>query len=261
MNNFEQWLEHYKATHGPVLDLEKMEASVKQWQYDQTIKNVRAVSVFLPSFIKNIQAQAQAARNILSEASLNIEAKPMTKPHIHQDKINEWAADPSAVWQSDKGFGWNDCFENRPEWNPRVKYRRKPRWFDMEQEWIARGKPPVEFTSVNAGIWHECQPVWLDGIEYRFKEVSRHDALKAEWEAKGRPQTQFKDNYQWIDCHREPLFHEETDYRIKPTPHPNADVLRALAEDGSLSIQFYERDDGWSSLLGVDGSYKLRIKP
>lgn len=69
------------------------------------------------------------------------------KKHIHYDKILEWAADPSAEWQSESAIGWINLGKNAPLWNPLVNYRRKPDWFDMEQLWIANGKPPVEHFS------------------------------------------------------------------------------------------------------------------
>lgn len=165
------------------------------------------------------------------------------KKHIHHDKIIEWAADTSVVWQY-KGEGesellWRDCAK-KPAWNTTTNYRRKNRWFDMEQEWLAKGKPPVEMLEY-ADAWVDCNPFWTEEEEYRFKEVSRHAALKAEWEAKGRPERQYKQEsegvtewsnivysaYDWMEC---------CEYRIKPTPHHNADVLLALAEDGSLKI-------------------------
>lgn len=161
------------------------------------------------------------------------------KKHIHYDKIMEWAADPSGVWQFKYLAGWNDIKQgDAPDWTEDTEYRRKPRWFDLEQEWIAKGKPPVEMLFMN-GEWREVDPRWVETSEYRFAIVSRHAALKAEWEAKGRPQLQYK----WMSL---PDWEDlptglctwlgECEYRIKPTPHPDADVLRALAEDGSLDV-------------------------
>jgi len=129
----------------------------------------------------------------------------MTKAHIHQDKINEWAADPTYPWQykSTASGKWYKC-NGEPGWQPDVEYRRKPRWFDMEQEWIAKGKPPVKYLQYIQGT-HEC----------------------------------------WLDVNGEPEWNDNCEYRIKPTPHPNADVLRALAENGSLdvSVSFVQADN------------------
>lgn len=178
----------------------------------------------------------------------------MTTPHVHQAKINEWAADPNYPWQykSTASGKWYKC-NGEPGWQPDVEFRRKPRWFDMEQEWIAKGKPLVEYLQYIQGA-HECwldangEPAWYDDLKYRFKEVSRHAALKAEWEAKGRPDTQSKNHKgEWEDIGKlyQNSWLENWEIRIKPTPHPNADVLRALAEDGSLdvSVSFVQADN------------------
>lgn len=47
MNDFDKWLEHYKATHGP-LTLETMEASAAAWlEQQQTIDELNyIVSIF-----------------------------------------------------------------------------------------------------------------------------------------------------------------------------------------------------------------------
>jgi len=50
-------------------------------------------------------------------------------------------------------------------------------------------------------------------------------------------------------------------YRIKPTPHPSADVLRALADDKSLVVEFAcKTPDGdiWVEMMLNDK--RLRIK-
>jgi hypothetical protein len=61
--------------------------------------------------------------------------------------------------------------------------------------------------------------------------------LKAEWEEKGRPKRQYNGTNGWKDVEESvDEWHEYCEYRIKPTPHPDADVLRALADDGSLKI-------------------------
>lgn len=171
----------------------------------------------------------------------------MTTAHVHQDKIIEWASDPTYPWQyrSTATGKWFKC-NGEPGWCSDVEYRHKPRWFDMEQKWIDKGKPPVEYLQYIQGA-HECwldvngEPEWNDDCKYRLKEVSRHEALKAEWEAKGRPEKQYKQESEGVTEWRNIVFGvddwmEYCEYRIKPTPHPNADVLRALAEDGSLGV-------------------------
>lgn len=169
----------------------------------------------------------------------------MTTAHVHQDKIIEWASDPTYPWQyrSTATGKWFKC-NGEPGWCSDVEYRHKPRWFDMEQKWIDKGKPPVEYLQYIQGA-HECwldvngEPEWNDDCKYRLKEVSRHAALKAEWEAKGKPTVEYMSKLygRWVKCN--PQWLECDDYRIKPTPHPNADVLRALADDGSLKIDVF----------------------
>ena len=182
------------------------------------------------------------------------------KKHIHYDKILEWANDPIAEWQSRPSVlsTWESCAE--PLWNPKYGYRRKPRWFDMEQEWIARGKPPVESNYLHD--WKECEPRWFEDVEYRFKKVSRHAALIAEWESKGRPKRQRldTDSNEWLGINvDDDVFYDSVDYRIKATPHPDADVLRALAEDKDMEVQVLVIGVGYVKL--VINELKLRIKP
>ena len=214
---------------------------------------------------------ANAIARKMDEPKMTQENKPV--PHVHQKEINEWAADPSAAWQvADKNGKWIDIPNKSPTWHPDVNYRRKPRWFDMEQDWIAKGKPPVEFRcDITIGEWVDVDsPSWgRDDIEYRFKEVSRHAELKAEWEANGRPQIQFKwrdlEPVEFMDVpENNPNWSDGCDYRIKPTPHPDADVFRALAEDGSLKIEAFAPNLAGRGNVWVEfrmPNYELRIKP
>lgn len=148
----------------------------------------------------------------MDEIKMTQETKPV--PHVHQDNIVEWAADPRAAWQhsffKDK---WEDIEKGTvPAWNENINYRRKPQWFDMEQDWIARGKPPVEV--FEHGKWHLCIDIhWFDYCEYRFK----------------------------------------------PTPHPDADVLLALAEDENIVVEVEISNGVWARAL--KNSQRLRIKP
>lgn len=184
------------------------------------------------------------------------------KPHVHQDKIIQWAADPGAVWQYDDGNKWISIPKgSNPSWDEDTDYRRKPRWLDMEQEWVAKGKPPVEYFCDVMGWMSAQYPKWRDDTEYRFKEVSRHAALKAEWEAKGKPQLQVQDvRGYWHDAIVNSSWSDDCNFRIKPTPHPNAEVLRALAEDGSLEVGYIDPiNQNWYICKGI--IYLLRIKP
>ncbi len=186
-------------------------------------------------------------------------------PHVHQAKINEWAADPSAVWQfKEKNGNWNEVVNPMPSWRQDVEFRRKPRWFDMEQDWISRGKPPVEIEI--HGQWIDDEPKWHDEFEYRFKEekqASRHADLKAEWERRGQPQMRgrFAGEWELIDGH--PAWMESVDYDFIPLPHPDADVLRALAEDGSLDVYVLMpsagHGDQWVSVHQI--AKRFRINP
>jgi len=163
------------------------------------------------------------------------ETKPAPVPHIHAAIIGEWVKDTTRAVQTRESDAvtWLDC--EHPHWHADAQYRFKPRWFDMKNEWIAKGKPEVE-ALYRRGWEAVSDPAWNDGVEYRFKEVSRHAALKAEWEAKGRPDIQFKDDGSWKNT-KNPRWSETTDYRIKPTPHPNADLLRALADDCTIPVR------------------------
>lgn len=179
------------------------------------------------------------------------------KKHIHYDNIFEWAADPVWPWQykNRQSVKWLKCTEE-PGWQPDVDYRRKPRWYDMEQEWLAKGKPPVEFQTDNGWVISTDDPKWYENIEYRFKEVSRHAALKAEWEARGRPTRQVsKDGIAWENGAL--LWDEDLHYRIKPIPHPDADVLRALAEDKSIIIDVLW-GSGWQSFDTSNTRFKIK---
>ena len=160
------------------------------------------------------------------------------KKHVHYDKILEWAADPGAVWQKSlDGKLWEYVEEvTQPLWASCVIYRKKPRWFEMNQEWIAKGKPPVEVFLKCYGNWEECsgEPGWLDDYEYRFPE--------------------WLDDYEY----RFPAWHENVNYRLKPIPHPDADVLRALADDVSLKIEVSRADHEFWVTSSIN-EHRLRI--
>jgi len=121
------------------------------------------------------------------EQKMKQETKPEPVPHVHAAIISEWVKDTKRPMQCRVGDdgAWTEC--EHPHWHAGTQYRFKSRWFDMEQLWIANGKPKVEYKSLDS-TWREQFPPWCDGTEYRFKEVSRHAALKAKWEAKGRPE-------------------------------------------------------------------------
>lgn len=191
----------------------------------------------------------------MSHLNLTGMSKPV--PHVHQEKIIEWAADPTWPWQVQyANEDWRDV-PSIPRWHENAEYRRKPRWYDMAQEWIALGQPPVEIISM--GMWRDCNTIlWADNCEYRLKDVLRHAAVRAEWEAKGRPLMQWcpRGASRWEDVFNTPVWNEETDYRIKPTPHPDADVWRAFAEDKSIIVEVL-LGSGWVPLDIMDRRYRI----
>ena len=208
-----------------------------------------------------LQCISNAIGEKMDESKMTQENKPV--PHVHAAIIGEWVKDTTRPMQCRQGNDgkWLTC--DKPHWHTDTQYRFKPRWFDMQQLWIEKGKPAVNVRSKDTGMaWMLCgDPTWRDDAEYEFVKVSRHAALRAEWEEKGRPARQVADaDGKWHDITKNVYeWMEWADYRIKPTPHPDADVFRAMADDKDLSIEYYCRPCGWVKFDFHD--FRLRIKP